>query len=347
MSMQDEQPAVLDLGEGGVERVERTEGPDERNDERTDERKDIEPVDGALEAALAHLARLISAHVSLDGAYSQRIPGLYVGRFSQVAAESLKSFYLPSLGVVAQGAKAVTIGQETYRFGGSQMFMVPLALPVAMRVTQASPAEPYLSLRLDFNPQKIAELVLKVYPQGLPPVRQRSQGYVFEADLSTIKAMTRLMECLQNPGDVELIAPLVFDEILIRLLRSPVGVHVAEMGFADSGLQRVARAISWLSENFALQMKVAELAERVHMSPSSFHEHFKEVTSMSPLQYQKALRLHEARRLMLAGSMDATTASQLVGYVSISQFSRDYSRFFGNPPSRDIAKLRQQTQLPV
>ena len=151
------------------------------------------------------------------------------------------------------------------------------------------------------------------------------------------------MEFLAHPGDETLLAPLVIDEILIRVLRSPIGVHIAEMGIADSGVQRMAKAIAWIRENFAQPMKVSDLAKMVHMSESSFREHFKAVTSMSPLQYQKALRLHEARRLMLSGSMDATTVSGLVGYVSVSQFNRDYSRFFGSPPRRDIGRLREMS----
>src|SRR5258708_11000780 len=225
------------------------------------------------------------------------------------------------------------------------MLMVPVTLPVAMQTTHASHAEPFLSVRLDLDPHRIAELVLKVYPEGLPPVRRWSAGYITSADVSMVNAMRRLVACLPDRGDAELLAPLVVDEILIRLLRSPIGVHVAEMGFADSGVQRVAQAVAWLRDNFSQPMKVADLAELVHMSVPSFHEHFKSVTAMSPLHYQKALRLHEARRLMFSSPMDATTACRLVGYVSASQFSRDYRRFFGSPPSRDIAKLRQQPQI--
>lgn len=151
---------------------------------------------------------------------------------------------------------------------------------------------------------------------------------------------------MQNPVDIEMLAPLVTDEILLRILRSPIGAQVVETGLAGSDVQRVAKVIAWLQNNFSQQMKVAELAELVHMSASSLHVHFKSVTSMSPLQYQKALRLHEARRLMLSSPMDAATACRLVGYVSDSQFSRDYSRFYGSPPSRDIARLRQQAQRP-
>jgi transcriptional regulator GlxA family with amidase domain len=168
--------------------------------------------------------------------------------------------------------------------------------------------------------------------------------YVAPVDVSIINAAARLVECLAQPGDCELLAPLVVNEILIRLLRSPIGVRVAQMGFAESSVCRVAKAISWLRANFSQPMKVEELAGLVHMSVSSFYEHFKSVTSMSPLRYQKVLRLQEARRLMLSTMVDAGIASQHVGYLSASQFSREYSRFFGSAPTRDIARLRQETR---
>jgi AraC-like DNA-binding protein len=225
------------------------------------------------------------------------------------------------------------------------MLVFSVALPVAAQVTQASQSEPYLSLRLDLDPPKIADLALKVYPHGLPPVQDRRAVYVAPLEANVVDAATRLVECLAQPGDVELLSPLVTDEILIRLLRSPIGVRVAQMGFAESSVHRVAKAISWLRENFSQPMKVEDLAELVHMSVSSFHEHFKSVTSMSPLHYQKVLRLQEARRLMLSTMMDAGTASQRVGYLSASQFSREYSRFFGSAPTRDIARLRQETRM--
>jgi AraC-like DNA-binding protein len=296
-----------------------------------------------LDITLTRLAGLIHAHAPHDGMFSLRIPGLYVGRYSQAAANKMKTFYLPSLSIVAQGAKTVTMGREVYPFGRADMFAFPVAMPIEIKTLQASRSEPFLGLRLELDPQKIAELVLKVYPQGLPFVRQRKAGYVTRADVGILDAARRLMECLAHPGDETLLAPLVIDEILIRVLRSPIGVHIAEMGIADSGVQRMAKAIAWIRKNYAQPMKVSDLAKMVHMSESSFREHFKAVTSMSPLQYQKALRLHEARRLMLSGSMDATTVSGLVGYASVSQFNRDYSRFFGSPPRRDIGRLREMS----
>jgi AraC-like DNA-binding protein len=247
--------------------------------------------------------------------------------------------------IVAQGAKTVIVGQEVYEYDASRMIVFSVALPVASQITQASHPEPYLALRLDLDPRKIADLVLKVYPHGLPAVQERRAVYVTPADASMVNAATRLMECLTQPGDAELLAPLVIDEILIRLLRSPMGVRVAQMGLAESNVHRVAKAISWVRANFSQPMKVEDLAGLVHMSVSSFHEHFKSVTSMSPLHYQKVLRLQEARRLMLSTMMDAGTASQRVGYLSPSQFSREYSRFFGSAPTKDIARLRQETGL--
>jgi AraC-like DNA-binding protein len=294
---------------------------------------------------MANLARIIAAYAPHDGSFEQRIPGFSVNRFSRVNKDLVHALRLPSLCIIAQGAKSVIVGQETYEYDASRMIVVSVALPVAAKVTRASHSEPYLSLKLDLDPHKIAELVLKVFPHGLPQAQERRAVYVTPVDASVVNAFIRLISCLAQPGDTDLLAPLVLDEILIRLLRSPIGIRVAQMGFAESSVHRVAKAISWLRDNFSQPMKVEELAELVHMSVSSFHEHFKSVTSMSPLNYQKVLRLQEARRLMLSAMMDASAASQHVGYLSASQFSREYSRFFGAAPTRDIAKLRQDEPL--
>jgi AraC-like DNA-binding protein len=288
---------------------------------------------------------LLTAYAPHDGSFELRIPGVHASRFSRVNNECVHALRLPSLCIIAQGAKSVIVGNEVYEYDATRMIVFSVALPVAAQVTRASYAEPYLGLKLDLDPHKIAELVLKVYPHGLPPAQERSAVYITPAEASIINAGTRLMECLAKPGDAELVSPLVIDEILIRLLRSPIGVRIAQMGFAESSVHRVAKAISWLRENFSQPMKVEELAELVHMSVSSFHEHFKSVTSMSPLHYQKVLRLQEARRLMLSTVMDAGAASQRVGYLSASQFSREYSRFFGSAPTKDIARLRQESGL--
>jgi len=292
---------------------------------------------------MTKLAGLLAAYAPHDGSFELRVPGLHASRFSRANTECFHAIRLPSLYIVAQGAKTTIVGQEVYEYDASRMIVFSVALPVASQITRASHSEPYLAFKLGLDPHKIAELVLKVYPLGLPPVQERRAVYVTPIDASLVNAATRLMTCLAQPGDVELLAPLVMDEILIRLLRGPIGVRVAQMGFAESSVHRVAKAISWLRANFSQPMKVEDLAEMVHMSVSSFHEHFKSVTSMSPLHFQKVLRLQEARRLMLSTIVDAGTASQRVGYLSASQFSREYSRFFGSAPTKDIARLRQET----
>ena len=302
-------------------------------------------VAGPTQPDMEKLAHLIAAYAPHDGAFAMRVPGLHASRYSRVNNECVHALGLPALCIIAQGAKTVIVGQEVYEYDAARMLVFSVALPVAAQVTQASQADPYLSLKLDLDPRKIADLVLKVYPHGLPPVEERGAVYTTPVDANIVNAATRLMECLAHPSDADLLGPLVMDEILIRLLRSPIGVRVAQMGFAESSVHRVEKAISWLRARYSQPMKVDELAEMVHMSASSFHEHFKAVTSMSPLHHQKVLRLQEARRLMLSTMMDAGAASQRVGYLSASQFSREYSRFFGSAPTKDIARLRQDDRL--
>lgn len=301
-------------------------------------------------AGLSHsgqrqLADRIAAYAPHDGTFDLHIPGLHVSRFSRTNPVRSHVLQLPALCLITRGAKSVLVGQEVYEYDATRMLVFSVALPVAAQITKAAHADPYLAFRLDFDPLKISELVPKVFPSGLPPVVDRKAVYVAPIDPGIVNAAARLMDCLPQPADIELLAPLVKEEILIRLLRSPIGPRVAQMGFAESSLQRIARAVAWLRENFSQPMKVEELAELVHMSPSSFHEHFKSVTGMSPLQYQKVLRLQEARRLMLSATLDAGSVSQRVGYLSASQFSREYSRLFGSAPTKDIASLRSSPAL--
>ena len=219
------------------------------------------------------------------------------------------------------------------------MLVYSVDLPIAARIIRASRTEPYLGFKLELDPYKVGEQALKVFPDG---VRRRSDRglCLVEATDDLIGAVVRLLELMARPGDADLLAPLVVDEIVIRLLRSPMGSRVAQIGHAGSRVPRVAKAIGWIRANFSQPMSVQALADLVHMSVSSFHQHFKAVTSMSPLQYQKVLRLQEARRLMLSGMMDAGTAGLQVGYLSASQFSREYARLFGSAPTKDVARLR-------
>ena len=299
-------------------------------------------VAGSSEPDVRRLAQLLRAHTPYDGRFELPVPGVYALRVSRPYAELVHAVQRPALCIVAQGAKSVLLGQEVYAYDASRMLVAAIDLPVAAQVTRASPAEPFLCLRLDLDHHSLAELVLKVYPHGVPQTQEKRAVYTARSSASIVNAATRLLALMAQPEDAELIGPLVIDEILIRLLRSPMGSRVAQLGLAESSVHRVGKAVAWLRANFAQPMNVEELATLVHMSVSSFHQHFKAITSMSPLQYQKALRLQEARRLMVVRMLDVGHASRQVGYLSASQFTRDYSRFFGSAPTRDIARLHEQ-----
>jgi AraC-like DNA-binding protein len=286
------------------------------------------------------LAKLIGALAPYDGTVELRVPGVYVGRASQTNQEPMHYLQRSSLCIVAQGAKIVMIGDETYGYEAGQMALYSIDVPMAGRVTRASYPEPYLLLKMDLDAEKIAELTVKVFPHGLPQPRDTRALYVGDADTHIIDAATRLLNLMAQPVEAELLAPLVRDEILIRLLRGPMGSRVARIGQSGSSVQRMANAVSWLRANFDQPVNIETLAKLVNMSVTSFHRHFKAVTGMSPLQYQKTLRLQEARRLMLTTMMDAGSAGRRVGYGSASQFSREYGRFFGSAPTKDINRLR-------
>jgi AraC-like DNA-binding protein len=244
--------------------------------------------------------------------------------------------------VVAQGAKVVMLGREVIEYDPTHVLVFAVDLPVSSHVTRASVKDPYLGFYLNLDPARVAELTARVYPRGVPKVQDNRGLYVGRATDGIVNAVTRLLDLMGQAEDANLIGPLVVDEILIRLLRTSIGPRVAQIGQPKSGVQRVAVAAAWIRANFAHPLTVDDMAARVHMSASSFHQRFKAVTSMSPLQYQKVLRLHEARRLMLFQKMDASEACHRVGYLSPSQFSREYARFFGSAPTKDIARLRDE-----
>jgi AraC-like DNA-binding protein len=290
---------------------------------------------------LATLAKLIAALAPFEGTFELRVPGVRVVRVSQPNQEPIHYVQRSTLCIVAQGAKIVMIGGDTYSYEAGQMAVYSIDVPMAGRVTRGSISEPYLLLMLDLDADKIAELAPKVFPHGVPQPRDTHSLYVGEADTNIVDAATRLLELMAQPADAELLAPLVRDEILIRLLRSRLGSRVVQIGQAGSNVRRISNAVSRLRAQFDQIVNIEELANLVNMSVTSFHRQFKAVTGMSPLQYQKTLRLQEARRLMLTTMLDAGTAGRRVGYGSPSQFSREYKGFFGTSPAKDIDRLRE------
>lgn len=295
---------------------------------------------GALK--LRRLASLVASYTSHDGVFQLRLPGTYAIRWSQMSAEPTYATLGPCLCVAAQGAKAIMLGPEVFEYDPAHLLVFAVDLPVSGHVTRATRKDPYLGFVLEIDPARVAQLAGRVYPDGVPKASDARGLYVGRTTDGIIDAITRLLEVMAHPEEAELVGSLVVDEILLRLMKTSVGVRVAQMGHPKSGVRRVAEAVSWIRANFAQPITVEEMAGSVHMNASSFHEHFKAVTSMSPLQYQKVLRLHEARRLMLFQGLDATDACRRVGYLSSSQFSREYARFFGNAPIRDIDRLREE-----
>ena len=232
------------------------------------------------------------------------------------------------------------LADEQFAYDPLNYLVVSVSMPISGRVVEISPDKPVLALRLDIDPVEINTLISDAGPIGVPS-RPAGRGvYVEPIDPPMLDALLRLTRLLDTPKDIAMLAPLIRREILYRLLRSPMGYRLYEIATENSQTHRVSRAISWLNGNFEQPLRIDNLAREANLSVSTLHHRFKAMTAMSPLQYQKQLRLNEARRLMLSEGLDASAAGYRVGYESPSQFSREYSRQFGAPPVRDLARLR-------
>lgn len=287
------------------------------------------------------LVRRIARVVPADGA-AEPLKGLYLYRAS-VPKGPTHGVTHPSLCVIAQGAKEVHLGEERYRYDPYRYLLATVELPVAGHLVEASPEKPYLALRLDLDPSLVASVLLEA---GLPAPR-RDVGSVRALDVSPLDAgllettlrLVRLVEA--PPAEARVVLPLATREIVFRLLAGEQGARLRHIAVLGGHTERIARAIERLRKDYDKPLRIDGLAKEIGMSPSVFHEHFKAITAMSPLQFQKHLRLQEARRLLLGGDMDAATAGYRVGYEDTSQFSREYKRLFGEPPLRDVERLRQ------
>jgi AraC-like DNA-binding protein len=291
---------------------------------------------------LAKLASAVERQTAVDGGYDTAVPALRLSRFS-APSDVVALVYEPSLCVVAQGAKEVLLADEAYRLDPAQSLLVSVDLPVAARVIEASRSRPYLAVRLALDPAVVGELLADgtTAPPLGPPARALA---VTPVESPLLDAVSRLVALLDSLPDVGPLAPLVLREITYRVLSGPQGARLRQIASAGAPAQRIALAIRWLKDHFTDPLRIDSLARRVGMSPSAFHVHFKGVTALSPLQYQKRLRLQEARRLMLGEGLDAAEAAFRVGYESPSQFSREYRRLFGAPPRRDVAALKVEVQ---
>ncbi|MDX3925229.1 MAG: AraC family transcriptional regulator [Shinella sp.] len=275
-----------------------------------------------------------------DGEFSTAIDNLFISRRSTPSVP-FHSSYRPCLAMVLQGAKSLRLGAETIDYAMGEYLLSSFDLPVTWRVTEASPETPHFCLALGIDSERLAELFRRV-DVSRPPAQAAGRGItVNAAPPELLDAAVRLLRLLDRPNEIPAMAPLIQQEILYRILTGPDGARLLNIAVADSNSNRIARAIGWLRANFHVTLRIEELADHVGMSPSSFHHHFKAVTAMTPVQFQKKLRLQEARRLMLVEGLDVGNAGHRVGYQSPSQFSREYSRLYGTSPLRDIDAVRE------
>ena len=285
------------------------------------------------------LAQIIGARTAQPGDYPTAIAGLGFFR-REHPSPPVVCMVEPCIVLAARGEKRMWVGGEGYPYDASRFLITSLDLPANSEVMVASPEQPCLGLTLKLDLRMLTELIAQ---GGLPPRHDRAVGTrvgISSATPALLASFGRLLALLDEPEAIPVLAPLIQREIHYRLLMSDQAARLRQITSVDGQGYRIAKAIDWLKLNYALPLRVEELAARVQMSPPTFHHHFRQLTAMSPLQYQKWLRLNEARRLMLNEHLDVSSAAFKVGYESPSQFSREYSRLFGVPPKRDMTVLR-------
>jgi AraC-like DNA-binding protein len=295
------------------------------------------PHETARDETMDALAVAIARFAHADGDYNTAVSSLTLHR-RRMPTEPLHCIYNVGVGLVAQGAKQVMVGTDAIDYGPGQSMLTTIDLPVISRVTRASASKPFLGMMLTLEPKSIVEAASAM---EWPPRREAYRSISIEPlDPALLDALLRLVKLLDEPAVLPRLAPLIQQEVIVRLLNGPHGAHLHHHVTAGSPSQQIAKAVAWLKQNFVEPLNGDALADRAHMSPSTFRLHFRALTGLSPLQYQKQLRLQEARMLMLTQHLDAGTAAGNVGYESASQFSREYSRLFGAPPQRDVGRLR-------
>lgn len=297
----------------------------------------------------AYKQRILASRNELIERMTRAIPGngvleiftgVFLARSSQLT-ERLHSVFTPAFCVIAQGSKQVLLSDEVFRYDQGHYLISTVELPIVSHVIEASDERPYLSVRIDLDPSLVASAMMEAGSES-----RRGEASVKAMDVSSIDAdlldaVVRLVRLFETPGEMDVLAPLIMREIIFRLLRGEQGARLSHLLAAGGGdTRRISRALKQLREQMEKPLRIENIARDLGMSVSGFHHHFKSVTAMSPVQYQKQLRLQEARRLMLGEDLDVASAGFRVGYEDPSYFSREYKKLFGAPPQRDIARLR-------
>lgn len=292
-----------------------------------------------IASSTARLAAAIARVARNDGDHVTALPPLSLHRRSG-PTKPLHCVYGLGLGVVAQGSKQVLLGEAVIDYAPGQSMLTTIDAPVIAHVARADAQQPFLGLFLSLDPHMLTQLAAGMDGIRRPDERTRRAISVEALDVPLLDALVRLVDLLDEPALLPSLAPLVQQELCIRLLRGPHGAHLQALVATGSPSQQIARAVAWLKLHFREPLQVEDLATRAHMSATTFRQHFRAITGTSPLQFQKQLRLQEARQLMLHEHVDASHASHRVGYESASQFSREYARLFGEPPQRDVRRMR-------
>lgn len=292
-----------------------------------------------FEKSRAALKEILLQRLPEQGDCPTLVNGLVLHRYNSGDAPKPR-FYEPVVIVVAQGKKWVRIGQEDIPYGEHTCFIAGVNMPVSSCVMEASEEAPYLSMSLNLDKSLIATLASKIPPSAKYSTNFAAGAAVQEVDPELLDAFLRLLELAGKPEQSSILSDLVYQEIHYRLLTSPFGNQLRTLNTLGSQSNQIAQAINWLRENYDKPLHVEELAASLNMAPSTFHKHFKEITTVSPLQFQKQIRLTEAQRLMLSANYDVTQAAFAVGYESSTQFNREYKRLFGESPRKDVMKMK-------
>lgn len=289
-----------------------------------------------LDARQGELADLVARGTPCDGISPTAFAPLHLIRASEVS-QPLPGVYRPCLCVVVQGRKRAIVGPDSYYYDAFNCLIVSVTLPMLGQIVEASPEQPYLCVRIDIDLHEVAQLLLEL-PADIPARSDATRPlHVARIPAELQDVVLRLMRMLDTPVDLPVLGPLALRELWYRLLRSDMAPQLLDLMERNGSVQRLHRAIELLQQRYAEPLRVEALADAAHMSVSTFHTHFKAMTALSPLQFQKQLRLHEARRLMLSEHLEAATAAHRVGYESPSQFSREYRRLFGTAPRQEVA----------
>lgn len=290
-----------------------------------------------------HLVQAVSDYIEAqgggDGLFTTPIAALSLIR-SHCETVPNHMIYKPALCIVIQGGKQVMFGDQVFDYAAMQALVVSVELPAFGRVKEASPTQPFLGITIEFDAGALREIMEQM---DTPPTPTGDLGlgvFVSDFDGPLAECVLRMIRMLATPKAIPVLYPSIMREIGFWLLTGPHGGEVCKLALPNSRTQRVAEAIYLLRDHFARPVRIEELAEAARMSPSTFHQHFKSLTSITPLQYQKQLRLLEARRLMVSDSINVASAAYQVGYESVSQFSREYARMFGTPPKRDVTGMK-------